>query len=82
MSEEVKKEEPTGFVFERQGYLIILAGIFLIIIGFALMSGGGSDDPKIFNPEIFSWRRISLAPSVVMCGFALQIYAIMRRPKG
>lgn len=83
MSNEVKQEEPSGFVFEKQGYMLVLAGIVLIIVGFALMSGGGSDDPNYFNAEeIFSWRRITLAPSVVMAGFALEIYAIMRKPKG
>ncbi|MBL4657429.1 MAG: DUF3098 domain-containing protein [Flavobacteriales bacterium] len=82
MSQEIKKGQPSEFVFEKQGYMIVLAGIVMIIVGFALMSGGGSDDPAVFNPEIFSFRRITLAPTVVMTGFALQIYAIMRRPKG
>jgi len=71
-----------GFVFEKKGYLILLSGILLIIIGFILMSGGGSEDPKVFNPEIFSFRRITLAPLLVMLGFAVEIYAIMRKPKG
>jgi len=82
MNNEAKREDPSGFVFEKQGYMIVLAGIVLIITGFALMSGGGSDDPNVFNPEIFSFRRITLAPTVVMAGFALEIYAIMRKPKG
>ena len=82
MNNDLKKEEPSEFVFEKRGYMIVLAGIFLIIIGFMLMSGGGSDEPKIFNPEIFSFRRITLAPTVVMAGFALEIYAIMRKPRG
>ena len=82
MANELKKEEPSEFVFEKRGYMIVLAGIAMIIIGFMLMSGGGSEDPNVFNPEIFSFRRITLAPIVVMSGFALEIYAIMRRPKG
>ncbi len=82
MSQEIKKGEPSEFVFEKQGYMIVLTGIVMIIVGFALMSGGGSDDPAVFNPEIFSFRRITLAPTVVMAGFALEIYAIMRKPKG
>ncbi len=72
--------EAQNFVFEKTGYLILLSGIVLIIIGFALMSGGGSEDPNVFNPEIFSFRRITLAPLVVMLGFAVEIYAIMRKP--
>lgn len=82
MNQETKKPEPSEFVFEKRGYMIVLAGIIMIIVGFALMSGGGSDDPKVFNPEIFSFRRITLAPIVVMSGFALEIYAIMRKPSG
>ncbi|HIA10722.1 MAG TPA: DUF3098 domain-containing protein [Flavobacteriales bacterium] len=76
-----KLKQPSAFVFEKQGYIILLIGIAFIIVGFALMSGGGSDDPKVFNPEIFSFRRITLAPIVVMIGFGIEIYAIMRKPK-
>jgi hypothetical protein len=52
-------------------------GLGSIALGFILMSGGGSDDPNIFNPEIFSWRRIRLAPTLVIIGFGIQIYAIL-----
>lgn len=76
-----KQNQPSGFVFEKEGYIILLIGMAFIIVGFMLMSGGGSDDPAVFNPEIFSWRRITLAPVVVMTGFAIEIYAIMRKPK-
>lgn len=82
MNQEINKSESSEFVFEKQGYILVLVGIVMIIVGFALMSGGGSDDPAVFNPEIFSFRRITLAPTVVMAGFALEIYAIMRKPKG
>ncbi len=82
MNKALNKNQPEAqsFVFEKTGYLILLSGIVLIIIGFALMSGGGSEDPNVFNPEIFSFRRITLAPLVVMLGFAVEIYAIMRKP--
>ena len=81
MSNEVNKEEPSGFVFDKLGYILVLTGIMLIISGFILMSGGGSEDPNYFNAdEIFSFRRITLAPIVVMTGFALEVYAIMRKP--
>lgn len=82
MNQEINKSESSEFVFEKQGYILVLVGIVMIIVGFALMSGGGSDDPAVFNPEIFSFRRITLAPTVVMAGFALEIYAIMRKPRG
>lgn len=67
--------------FTRENYILLLAGVFLIALGFILMIGGGSDDPKVFNPEIFSFRRITLAPILVLAGFAVEIYAIMKKPK-
>jgi hypothetical protein len=59
----------------------MLIGIVIIFLGFMLMSGGGSKDPKIFNPDIFSFRRITLAPIVVMIGFIVEIYAILKKPQ-
>ncbi len=76
---EIKSQ--TDFAFGRINYVLMLAGIGLIIIGFMLMSGGKSDDPNVFNPEIFSFRRITLAPIVVMAGFVLNIYAIVKKAK-
>jgi hypothetical protein len=52
----------------------------VIALGFILMSGGGSDDPNVFNPEIYSWRRIRLAPAVVLIGFGIEVYAILLNP--
>ncbi|CDN32961.1 hypothetical protein BN938_2896 [Mucinivorans hirudinis] len=62
-----------------KNYKLILAGIALIIIGFLLMVGGGSDDPNVFNPEMFSVRRIVIAPIVLLAGFIFEIYAIMKK---
>lgn len=59
----------------------MLIGIALILIGFALMMGGGSDDPNVYNEEIFSFRRITLAPLMVLTGFVIQIYAIIKKSK-
>lgn len=70
-----------GFGIYRGNYKILLAGVLLIFIGYLLMIGGGSDDPNVFNPEIFSDRRITLAPLVCLAGFAAILVAIMRRPK-
>ena len=58
----------------------MLIGLAVITVGFLLMSGGGSDDPNVFNPEIFNWRRIRLAPTLVLIGFGIQIYAILLNP--
>jgi hypothetical protein len=75
------KTNETGFAIPRENYKLLLIGFITIIIGFALMSGGRSTDPKVFNKEIFNFRRINLAPVVVLAGFIFEIWAIMRKPK-
>ena len=82
MGEKKRKEEnKSEFIFGKRNYKFMFIGLALIAIGFILMSGGGSDDPNVFNPQIFSWRRIRLAPTLVLIGFAMQIYAILLNPK-
>ena len=61
-------------------FMVVLWFIF-IVVGFVLMSGGGSDDPNVFNPEIYNFRRIRLAPTLVLIGFAIQVYAILLNPR-
>jgi hypothetical protein len=70
-----------GFGIDRANYMILLVGVLLIFAGYLLMMGGGSDDPNVFNPEIFSFRRITLAPLVCLAGFAVILVALMRRPR-
>ncbi len=70
-----------GFAFGPQNYRLLIIGLVVIIIGFILMSGGKSDDPNVFNEDIFSWRRITLAPIVVLIGFVIEGVAIMKKPK-
>jgi len=70
----------TEFLFEKVNYKILLIGLAVIALGFILMSGGGSEDPNVFNEDIFSWRRIRLAPTVVIIGFGITIYAILKNP--
>lgn len=67
--------------FTKKNYYILLAGIALICIGYLLMTGGKSEDPNVFNPSVFNFRRITLAPIVCLLGFAAIIVAIMWRPK-
>lgn len=55
-------------------------GLAVIAIGFILMSGGGSDNPAVFDVSIFNFRRIHLAPALVLIGFAIEIYAILVNP--
>ena len=69
------------FVFGKRNYRFMIIGIIFIALGFILMSGGGSDDPNIFNEEIYSFRRIRIAPLVVIIGFAIEIYAILTKPE-
>ena len=69
------------FLFEKANYKILLIGIAVIVLGFILMSGGGSDDPKVFSDEIFNFRRIRLAPTVVLIGFGITVYSILKNPK-
>jgi len=75
------KEQKHEFLFEKLNYKILLIGIAVIALGFILMSGGGSDDPNIFNEEIFNFRRIRLAPTTVLIGFGITVYAILKNPK-
>jgi membrane-bound ClpP family serine protease len=67
--------------FGKQNYQLFIAGIVLIILGYLLMIGGGSEDPNVFNPAIFDTQRITIAPMVCLLGFITIIAAIMWRPK-
>lgn len=72
-------EQKPDFLFEKINYKILLIGIAVIALGFILMSGGGSDDPTVFSEAVFSWRRIRLAPTVVLIGFGITIYSIFKK---
>lgn len=81
MGEKKRKEAQKGhFVFGKKNYKWMLIGIAFIAIGFITMIGGGSDDPTIFNPEIYNWRRIRLAPALILIGFGIEVYAILLNP--
>jgi len=70
----------THFLFEKVNYKILFIGLGVIALGFLLMAGGSSDDPKVFNDAIFNFRRIRLAPTTVLIGFGITIYAILKNP--
>lgn len=76
-----KDNNSSEFLFGKKNYTIMLIGIAVIALGFILMSGGGSKDPNVFNPEIYNWRRIRLAPTLVILGLGIEIYAILANPK-
>lgn len=83
-----KKQAPASLAEKQRempltvaNYKLMLIGLGIIILGFILMSGGGSDDPNVFNEAMFNFRRITLAPILVLAGFGFEIYAIMKKPK-
>jgi len=88
-AQPVKKQGATAdpavttgeFAFGKENYRLMLIGLVFIIVGFLLMIGGGSDDPKVFNPEIFSFRRLTLSPILILAGYAIELFAIMKKPK-
>lgn len=80
-SPEALREKQRQMPLTFTNYKLMLIGLAIIVIGFILMTGGGSDNPNEFNWEMFSFRRITLAPIVVLAGFAFEIYAIMKKPK-
>ncbi len=69
------------FAFGKENYRLMLIGLALVDLGFILMIGGGSNDPNVFNPEIFSPRRLTVAPILILGGFVVEIFAIMKKPK-
>lgn len=81
MAKQKKIPSEKPFLFGKRNYIIMLIGLAFIGLGFVLMSGGGSNDPKIFNPEIYNFRRIRLAPTLVIIGLAVEIYAILSKSK-
>jgi len=84
MSKNVKQKinPKDDFALSNENYLLIIAGCVIIILGFVLMVGGKTTDPNVFNEnEIFSFRRVTLAPIIVLFGYFFIIYAIMKKPK-
>ncbi len=81
-----KKQKTSGdaprkeFIFQKKNYLFMFLGLGCMALGFILMSGGGSDDPQVFSTDIYSFRRIKLAPTLVLIGLALEVYAILLNP--
>jgi hypothetical protein len=80
MAKELENKK-SDLAFGKENYILLLVGLAFIVTGFILMTGGGSDDPNVFSEEIFSFRRITLAPIVVITGFVIEIFAIMKKPK-
>ena len=75
------EQENPRMPLTRRNYILLTIGFAVILLGFILMAGGGSDSPDEFNYAMFSWRRITLAPILVVAGFVIEIYAILKRYK-
>ena len=81
---QVKKkveELKVDLAFGKENYRLLLIGLAFIVAGFVLMIGGGSDNPKVFNEAIFNFQRITLAPLLILAGYVIEIFAIMKKPK-
>lgn len=80
---EKKRKHATKqtFVFEKRNYVLMFIGLGFIALGFILMAGGGSDDPNVFSDAIFNIQRIRIAPTLILIGFGVQVYAILLKPK-
>lgn len=76
-----ENENKDVFVFGKENYKYLFIGLGLILLGFILMIGGGTDSPDEFNESIFNFQRLTLAPILILAGFGVEIYAIMKRNK-
>jgi hypothetical protein len=78
----MKENRKIVTIFEKQNYMWMAIGAAVIILGFLLMIGGKSSDPNVFNKnEVYGFRRITLAPVLIIAGLIIEIYAIMKKPK-
>lgn len=82
MAKEIKNnDEEKVFAFGKINYILLIAGIIVLALGYIMLAGGGSDDPEVFNPAMFDTRRLYVAPILIIVGFIIEIVAIMVKPK-
>lgn len=81
VQKQKKEENELTFAFDKTNYTILIAGLLIIVLGFLLMVGGGSDDPEVFSDALFGFRRLTLAPILILLGYIMEVFAIMHRPK-
>lgn len=74
-----KEDQMSGFALGKQNYILMAIGFAIIVLGFVLMVGGGSDDPNVFDESIYNFQHITLAPMIVLVGFVFEVYAIMKK---
>ncbi len=75
----MKKQQGSVLLFDKHKYTWLIIGLAVTAVGFLLMIGGGSDDPNEFSEAIFNFRRLTLAPILVLAGYGIQIYAILKK---
>ena len=81
MSNNTKpQQQDKNFVFGKKNYKFMFIGLAVIALGFILMAGGGSEDPNEFNEAVYNFQRIRLAPTIVLIGFGIQVFAILVNP--
>ena len=76
-----KTDEEPRFAFNKQNYILVIVGLVFLAAGFLLLIGGGSDDPTVFNDSLFNFQRLTLAPVLILAGYIIEIFAIMKLPK-
>jgi hypothetical protein len=82
MKETKKTTAPAASLFTKDNYIWMIAGIIVMAIGIILMAGGKSDDPNVFKTnEVYSFRRITIAPILILLGLGVEVYAIFKKPK-
>lgn len=82
MARKTDNSSTPNYALGKENYILLIIGFIIIVIGFLLMIGGKSDDPNVFNEaEIFSTRRVTIAPIIVLFGYLFEIWAIMKKPK-
>ena len=82
MKETKKPSAPAASLFTKDNYIWMIAGIILVALGIILMAGGKSDDPNVFKEnEVYSFRRITIAPIMILLGLGVEVYAIFKKPK-
>ena len=74
-------ENAPEFVFGKENFILVYIGLALIVLGFIFMLGGGSDDPKVFNNAIYDFQRLTLSPILILAGFGVELFAIMKKPR-
>ena len=77
----ISVQERRNFAFDRDNYKWLLIGMAFLLVGYLLMIGGGSDDPDVFNYSMFNFQRLTLSPILLIIGYLLGIYAIMKKPR-